>query len=93
MISGIMKMIGITTVRRNGGEGNAKEHPDPGRSTDDRDPLLTLRAAFILLSSGIAAAVAGALMYLSTRSMSAAGLTAGSALLVVIPLFNAIVGH
>lgn len=80
------------TVRRNGGKGNAKEHPDPDRPTDDPDPLLTLRTAFILLAALIAAVVAGALMYLTTRSAPAAVLTAVSAIPTVIVLLNGIVG-
>ena len=92
MISHIMRAIGITTLRRNREEGNPREHPDRDRPTDDRDPLLTLRAAFILLAAAVAAAVAGVLVYLTNGSAPGAALTAGFALVTVTPLLNAIVG-
>jgi hypothetical protein len=93
MISHIMKVIGTMTLRPNSGEGNAHEHPDPGRPTDDRDPLLTLRAAFILLAAVIAAVAAGALVYLMNGSVPGAVLTAGSAIATVIIFLNTIVGR
>ena len=93
MIRRIMKAIGITTLRRNSDEGNGHGHPDRDRPTDDRDPLLTLRAAFILLASAVAAAVAGVLVYLMNGSAPGAVLTAGSAVVTVTALLNAIVGR
>jgi hypothetical protein len=80
-------------VRRNSGKGNADGHPDRGPSTDDRDPLLTLRAAFILMAALVVAGVVGALTYLTSGSAPGAVLAAGSATGAAIPLLHGIVGR
>lgn len=81
------------TVRHGRKKRNAGGHPDRGSSTDDRDPLLTLRAAFILTAALIVATAAGVLMYLMTGSASGAALAAGSAIAAAITLLNGIVGR
>lgn len=93
MFSHFMKALGVLTVRRKSDKGNAHGHPDPGRSTAERDPLLTLRAAFILMAAAIAAGVAGVLTFLMNGSAPGAALAAGSAIATVIALLNHIVGQ
>ena len=83
----------VTIVRRNGKKRNAREHPDRGSSADDPDPLLTLRAAFILTAAFAVAAAAGVLTYLTTGSTPGAVLAAGSAIAAAIALLNGIVGR
>ena len=79
------------TVRHGRKKRNAGGHPD--RGSDDRDPLLTLRAAFILTAALIVSTAAGVLMYLMTGSASGAALAAGSAIAAAITLLNGIVGR
>jgi hypothetical protein len=93
MSSHIMRVLGVMTLRRKSDKGNANGHPDPGRSTDERDPLLTLRAAFILMAAAIAATVAGMLTFLMNGSAPGAALAAGSAFATIIVLLNGIVGR
>jgi hypothetical protein len=60
--------------------------PTPG-------PLLTVRAAVVLLMAMVAGLVAGALSYLATRSVPAAMLTAGGAAGAAMMLFHTLVGR
>lgn len=55
-------------------------------------PLLTLRAAFILLVALLTAGAAGVLTYLASASLPAAFLAAGPACAAAITLLNAIIG-
>jgi hypothetical protein len=57
------------------------------------EPLLTVRAALILLLALIAGAAAGALTYLGHRSVPAAVLVAGSASGGALMLFNSLIGR
>jgi hypothetical protein len=69
-----------------------REHPDSSSSPDGGDPLLTLRAAFILTAAAFVAAAAGVLTYLMTGSAPEAVLAAGPATGAAIALLNSIVG-
>jgi hypothetical protein len=79
------------TVRHGRRNRNPRSHPNRGSSTDDRDALLTLRAAFILLAAVIVAAAVGVLTYLMTGSGPGAVLAAGPAIAAAILLLNGIV--
>ena len=82
------------TVRRKSAKGNAHGTPDRGGANDDDgDPLLTLRAAFILVTAVVVAAAAGVLTYLMTGSAPEATLAAGPAIAAAIVLLNGIVGR
>jgi hypothetical protein len=56
------------------------------------EPLLTLRAAVILMAALVASGVTGVLTYLASASLPEAYLAAGSACVSVITLLNAIIG-
>jgi len=81
------------TVRHGSRKRNARRDPDRGGSADDRDTLLTLRAAFILTAALTVAAAAGVLTYLMTGSAPGAVLAAGPAIAAAIALLNGIVGR
>jgi hypothetical protein len=59
---------------------------------DRTEPLLTLRAAVILMAAMIASGVTGILTYLASASLPEAYLAAGPACAAVITLLNAIIG-
>lgn len=71
-----------------------RARPAKGRkgAADMKEPLLTLRAAFILMAAMIASAVTGVLTYRASASWAEAYLAAGSACAAAITLLNAIVG-
>lgn len=81
------------TVRHGRRNRNARGNLDRGGSTDDRETLLTLRAAFILGAASAVAAAAGVLTYLTTGSAPGAVIAAGAAIATAITLLNGIVGH
>ena len=56
------------------------------------EPLLTLRAAVILMAALVASGVTGILTYLASASLPEAYIAAGSACVAVITLLNAIIG-
>jgi hypothetical protein len=55
-------------------------------------PLLTLRAAFILLVALLVSSATGVLTYLATASLPGAFLAAGPACAATITLLNALIG-
>lgn len=55
-------------------------------------PLLTLRAAFILMAAVVASGAIGFLAYLASASLPEAFLAAGSACATAIMVLNAIIG-
>jgi hypothetical protein len=57
------------------------------------DPLLTVRAAVILLLALIVGSVAGVLGYMAHRSFPEAALIAGSATGGAVLLFNNVIGR
>lgn len=57
------------------------------------DPLLTVRAAVILLLALLTGATAGVLAYLAHRSVPGAALTGGGAAGGAILLFNTVIGR
>jgi hypothetical protein len=61
--------------------------------TTSTGPLLTVRAALILLLALVTGAAAGILGYLSQRSVPAAVLVAGSAAGAALMLFNSLIGR
>lgn len=79
------------TLRHDRHKRNARRPSDRDDSTNDRDTLLTLRAAFILAAALIVAAAAGVLTYLMTGSAPGAVLAAGPAVAAAIALLNGII--
>jgi len=53
--------------------------------------LLTLRAAFILVTASIASTMSATLTYLATASLPAAFLAAGPSFAAAVPLLNSII--
>jgi|HubBroStandDraft_2_1064218.scaffolds.fasta_scaffold21207_3 hypothetical protein len=74
--------------RLNNGQPFTIIHPENPVPKPPPDPLLTVRAAVILLLALIAGGVAGVLGYLAHRSFPGALLIAGSAAGGAIMLFN-----
>lgn len=62
-------------------------------SDSSADPLLTLRAAVILLLALLAGAIAAVLMYLEYHSVPGAALTGGGAIGGAILLFNSVIAR
>jgi hypothetical protein len=62
------------------------------RAMNMPEPLLTLRAAVILMAAMIASGTTGILTYLASASLPEACLAAGPACAAVITLLNAIIG-
>jgi hypothetical protein len=73
-------------VHPNGGP----EHSQVAENKDE--PLLTLRAAFILTAAVLVSSVAGILTYFVSASLPEAFLAAGPTCAGVVTLLNAIVG-
>ena len=55
-------------------------------------PLLTLRAAFILMMAVLASGITGVLAYLTSKSLPGAFLAAGAACATTITVLNVIIG-
>jgi hypothetical protein len=68
-----------------------RDRRDAHRDDCGLEPLLTLRAAFILLTATVASGAAGILTYLASASLPAAFLAGGSACATAITVLNAII--
>ena len=79
------------TVRRLEPDVNTGGRKSEPSDAGGRRPLLTLRAAVILLSALIAGAVAGVLAYLATHNPAAAVLAGGSAFVGAIKLLDTLI--
>lgn len=77
-----------TPKKRYGGR-----HLSPASSPDETGPLLTLRAAVVLMATGIAATVVAVLTYLIGHSAPAAVLAGITAALTVFPQLNGTIGQ
>jgi hypothetical protein len=83
------------TVRRMPSKRNLPSVPRDQTHTspsDERGPLLTLRAALILIAALVIGAVAGGLGYLAGARLAEAVLTGGGAFGAAVALLNTLIG-